>query len=86
MSSGASSILEDVVAQTDSTAPVFLGENLPLWLLLALGAALAVGNGLAYIRPRPEADGARPSLLRTVLMVAVGLAAALWALASLLTG
>ena len=30
---------------------MFLGEDLLGWLLLALGAAMVVGNGLAIIRP-----------------------------------
>ena len=34
-------------------ATVFLGEDLLAWLVLAIGAALAVGNALALIRP-PE--------------------------------
>ena len=34
-------------------ASVFLGEDLLAWLVLAIGAALAVGNALALIRP-PE--------------------------------
>jgi len=34
---------------------LLLGENLLAWLLLALGGALLVGNGLAIVRPPKEA-------------------------------
>ncbi len=73
---------------------MFLGEDLLLWLLLALGGAMAVGNGLALIRP-PEADGrtgdrvgelARPPLWRSLLYVALGLVAAVAAAGALLAG
>ncbi|MDZ7734356.1 MAG: hypothetical protein U5R31_15930 [Acidimicrobiia bacterium] len=33
---------------------VFLGENLLAWLVLALGAALAVGTAVALVRPSPD--------------------------------
>ena len=35
---------------------MFLGENLLSWLLLALGAAMAVGNGMALVRPPRQLD------------------------------
>ncbi|HEX2272700.1 MAG TPA: hypothetical protein VHG90_02370, partial [Acidimicrobiales bacterium] len=56
------------------------------WLLLALGGALAVGNGLALVRPPREArqgDLARAPVGRSVVMAVVGLVAAVWALATL---
>jgi hypothetical protein len=65
---------------------LFLGENLLAWLLLALGGALAVGNGLALVRPpRQEREGelTRAPVGRSVAMGALGLVAAIWALASL---
>lgn len=65
---------------------LFLGENLLAWLVLALGAALAVGTGLALARPRAdpeEGDLPRPPLVRSLVMIAVGSIAALWALGSL---
>ena len=68
---------------------MFLGEDLLPWLTLALGAALAVGTGLALVRPpeRPDAeDLERPPLARSVVMIAIGLAAAVWGLASLIAG
>lgn len=68
-------------------APLFLGQDLLAWLVLALGAALAVGNVLALVRPPEGArdgDLASAPVARTVGMAAVGAVAALWALASLL--
>lgn len=65
-----------------------LGDDLLPWLLLALGAALAVGTGLALVRPRAEpgeGELARPPLARSLVMIAVGLLAALWGLATLVT-
>ena len=66
---------------------MFLGENLLAWLVLALGGALAVGNVLAVVRPpetkRGDADLERAPVARSLFMAAVGLVAAVWALASL---
>lgn len=70
-------------------AQVFLGENLLAWLVLALGGALAVGTTLALVRPPVEtSDGdlARPPLSRSLVMIGVGSVAAVWALASLVSG
>lgn len=68
---------------------MFLGEDLLPLLVLALGAAMAVGNGLALARP-PEAtkegELTRAPVGRSVVMIVVGLVAALWAVASLLGG
>jgi hypothetical protein len=66
---------------------VFLGEDLLAWLVVAIGGALAVGTLLALLAPRPDDDEAglaRPPLLRSVLMIALGSVAALWGIASLL--
>ncbi|MBK9179956.1 MAG: hypothetical protein IPM45_10395 [Acidimicrobiales bacterium] len=68
---------------------MFLGEDLLEWLLLALGGALFVGNVLALLRPPPapgEGDLRRAPVGRSLVMAAVGLVAALWALASLISG
>jgi hypothetical protein len=65
---------------------LFLGEDLLPLLVLALGGALAVGNALALVRPpRQVARGelARAPLGRSLVMLTVGLLAAIWALASL---
>ncbi|MGH9138688.1 MAG: hypothetical protein ACRD0G_16865 [Acidimicrobiales bacterium] len=68
---------------------VFLGENLLAYLVMALGGALFVGNLLAVLRPpeRPkEGELASAPVARSVVMAAVGLLAAVWALASLVAG
>ena len=68
---------------------MFLGEDLLPLLVLALGAAMVVGNGLALLRPPPapkEGELERAPVGRSVVMIAVGFVAGIWALASLLTG
>ena len=68
---------------------MFLGDDLLPYLVLALGGAMVVGNGLALLRPPPaakEGDLERAPVTRSVVMMVVGGLAALWALASLLTG
>ena len=65
---------------------MFLGDDLLPWLVLAVGGALAVGTGMALVRPRYDEDGelvAKPPFGRSVVMIVIGLVAALWALASL---
>ena len=67
---------------------VLLGDDLLEWILLALGAALLVGNLMALLRPpaaRKEGDLERPPLARTLVYAAIGALAAIWALASLLS-
>jgi hypothetical protein len=68
---------------------LILGDDLLPLLVLAIGGALVVGNGLALLRPPPapkEGELARAPVGRTVAMLVVGLLAAVWALASLLSG
>lgn len=68
---------------------MFLGEDLLPFLVLALGAALVFGNGLALVRPPKEArkdELARAPVGRSAVMMAVGFVASVWALASLLSG
>jgi len=66
-----------------------LGDNILAQLVLALGAALALGSTLALIRPpaqrRSEGDLARAPVARSVVMIVVGLFAALWAVVTLAT-
>ena len=65
---------------------LLLGENLLAWLLLALGGALLVGNGLALVRPPKDArqgELERAPVGRSVVMALAGLVAAVWALATL---
>lgn len=69
---------------------MFLGEDLLPWLVLAFGAALVAGNVMAIVRPpaeatRKEGDLDSAPVGRSVVMAVVGLVAAVWALASLLT-
>ena len=67
---------------------LFLGNDLLAWLILALGGALFVGNGLALVRPPEQLDRGdlrRAPAGRTALMMLIGAVAAIWALASLLT-
>jgi hypothetical protein len=68
---------------------VFLGEDLLPLLVLALGAAMLFGNVMAIVRPPKEhkdGDLERAPVARSVAMAALGFVAAIWALASLLTG
>jgi hypothetical protein len=68
---------------------MFLGEDLLAWLVLALGAAMAAGSLMALVRPperASEGELATAPLGRSVVMIVVGTVAALWALASLVTG
>ncbi len=63
-----------------------LGDDLLIYLVLALGAALLLGNLLALLKPppRPKAgELARAPMGRSLLMALVGFLAALWALGSL---
>jgi hypothetical protein len=68
---------------------MFLGEDLLAYLVLALGAAMAVGSLMALVRPPEspnEGELARAPLSRSVVMIVIGSVAAIWALASLLAG
>ena len=68
---------------------MFLGEDILAWLMLALGASMAGGNLAALLRPRPHrrdpTDLERAPVGRSILYIAIGLVAAVWALASLLS-
>jgi hypothetical protein len=68
----------------------FLGEDLIIWLLLALGGALFVGNVMALVRPpsvkRDDADLDQAPRGRSMAMAGLGLAVALAALGALLRG
>lgn len=64
------------------------GDPLP-WLVLAIGGALAIGTTLALVRAQGDPDAGeleRPPMGRSLIMIGVGLLAAVWALASLVTG
>ena len=73
----------------DKDFGMFLGEDLLPLLMLAFGGAMAVGSALALVRPpqRREADDLeQPPLARSVVMIVIGAVAAIWALASLVSG
>ena len=68
---------------------MFLGDNLLPYLVLALGAALVFGNGMALVRPPKEAkkdELERAPVGRSAVMIAIGAVAAIWAMASLVAG
>lgn len=69
---------------------LLLGDNLLAWLVLALGGAMFAGNILAVLRPPPggtrkEGELERAPRARSMIMAGLGLVAALWALATLVT-
>lgn len=69
---------------------MIFGENLLALIVLALGGALAVGNALALLRPRNpdevgEGELASPPVGRSLIMIVLGLLAAVWAIASLIS-
>tara|TARA_B100001113_G_scaffold287670_1_gene243351 strand:+ start:718 stop:924 length:207 start_codon:yes stop_codon:yes gene_type:complete len=66
---------------------MFLGEDLLGWLLLALGAAMVVGNGLAIIRPpavKNDTDLKKAPILRSLIYIFLGLVAVIAALGTLI--
>jgi hypothetical protein len=68
---------------------LFGGPDLLRYLVLALGGALVVGNVLALVRPpdRPRTgDLDKAPVARSVVMAVVGGLAALWAIATIVTG
>ncbi len=69
---------------------MFLGDDLLASLLLAFGGAMFVGNLMAVIKPpseqRDERSLERAPVARSLIYAALGLAAAVWALATLLAG
>lgn len=68
---------------------MFLGDDLLPLLVLAFGAAMAIGSALALLRPpaeRKEGDLAEASIGRSVVFVVVGSVATVWAVASLVSG
>ena len=67
---------------------MFLGEDILVWLVLAFGGAMCVGNVLAIVKPpQKAAEGSLPRAprSRSLAMAAVGFVAALWALLSLIS-
>ena len=69
-------------------ADSLLGDDLIVWLVLALGGALLLGNILALVKPPPlpkEGELATAPRSRTAFMALIGLVATMWALASLVS-
>lgn len=71
---------------------LLLGDDFLPWIVLAFGAAMVVGNVMALVRPPEAARGkaapgqaAKPPFGRAVVMIGIGLLAAVWGLASLLS-
>lgn len=69
---------------------MFLGEDLLAWLTLAFGGALFVGNLLAVVKPPSrqldDTNLERAPVTRSLVYSGVGLVAAIWALATLISG
>lgn len=69
---------------------MFLGEDLIVYLVLALGAALAVGNILALVKPpvapKEQGDLEAAPKGRSMMMAIIGTIAALWSVVSLIKG
>ena len=68
---------------------MLLGDDLLPLLVLALGAAMVLGNVMAIVRPpkeRKEGELARAPVGRSLGMATLGFLAAVWALASLIKG
>ncbi len=67
----------------------FLGDDLVVYLVLAMGAALFFGNLAAIFRPptKAQAEGEleKAPVTRSLVMAGIGAVAALWALVSLLS-
>jgi hypothetical protein len=68
------------------TTQDLLGENFLAYLLLAIGGALVVGNGLALVKPRPDEDGnlIKAPLGRSLVQIFIGAVASIWALGSIM--
>lgn len=67
---------------------MFPVEDLLPLLVLAIGGAMLVGPFLALVRPRSEVKEGeldRPPLGRSLAFMGIGLIAATWAVASLVT-
>lgn len=66
-----------------------LGDDLIVWILLALGGAMFAGNVMALVRPpeikRDEGDLEQAPRARSIAMAVVGLIAAIAALAALVS-
>ena len=67
---------------------MFLGVDILVWVVLAFGGAMCVGNILALVKPPAKIEeGSLPRApkARSLAMAGVGAVAALWALLSLVS-
>lgn len=68
---------------------LLLGDDLLVWILLALGGAMFAGNVMALVRPpegpRDEGDLAEAPRGRSILMAVIGFVVAVAALAALVS-
>ena len=67
---------------------MFLGEDILIWIVLAFGGAMCVGNILALVKPPAKIEEGplpRAPKARSLAMAGVGAVAALWALLSLVS-
>jgi len=74
------------VLSASGTGNLFGGADLLPLLVLALGGALAVGNVLALLRPpaqTKEGELSKAPAGRSIIMILVGVVAAVWAIATL---
>ena len=65
-----------------------LGDDFLAYLTLAIGAALAFGNGLALLRPRVDpgtGEVVRAPLGRSLVQLTIGAVATIWAVATIVT-
>ncbi len=69
---------------------MFLGADLLALLVFAFGGALFVGNVLAIVKPPAnqldDSNLERAPVVRSAVYAGIGLVAAVWALASLISG
>jgi hypothetical protein len=68
---------------------LLLGDDLIVWILLALGGAMFAGNVMALVRPptvkRDDGDLEQAPRGRSIVMAVVGFVAAIAAIAALLS-
>ena len=66
------------------------GADFLAWMVLALGAAMAIGNLVALVRPPParrdDSNLERAPLVRSLIWIGIGAVAAVWALLTLVAG
>jgi predicted phage tail protein len=79
-------MIHSLLVAQESGGSQLLGDDFLEWMLVALGAALVVGNVLALVRPRArteEGDLQRAPVVRSLVFAGIGMVAAVWGLATL---